>query len=176
MPIPKEQERLICPEGTYQAVCSGVWPIGVQKVVFSGVEKQLDQIYLRWELNALIDGGKYAGKRLTTFKKYTFSYHEKSSLRKDLKAWRGKDLTADEVHGFDLDNMLGMNCIIGIIHTEKNGNTYANISSIMATMPDMKPMVPELTPEAPEWVLDKRKQAIQEEPVVAEANESEVPF
>ena len=38
----------------------------------------------------------------------TPSLHEKANLRKTLKQWRGKDLTSEELRGFDTESMVGV--------------------------------------------------------------------
>jgi len=64
-------------------------------------------------------------------KRYTCSLHEKSGLCKDLEAWRGKPFTPEELLGFDLENLLGKPCMLSVIHVERNGSTYANVSGVM---------------------------------------------
>ena len=68
----------------------------------------------------------------TISKEYGFSLGEKSNLRRDLQAWRGKPFTSEELQGFNILNVLNKACQLQIIKEEKNGNTYNNISSIMA--------------------------------------------
>lgn len=60
------------------------------------------------------------------------SLGEKSNLRKDLQAWRGKQFTPEELEGFNLINILNKGCQLQILNTENNGKTYTNIVSIMA--------------------------------------------
>lgn len=69
--------------------------------------------------------------------RYTLSLNEKSNLRKHLESWRGRSFTADELKGFDLRNILGKPCLLNIVHNTKDGNTYANISSITPLMDGM---------------------------------------
>ena len=64
---------------------------------------------------------------------FTLSMHEKANLRKFLESWRGKGFTEDEAKEFDITKLLGIPCMINIIHKEaKNGNIYANISNVSA--------------------------------------------
>ena len=65
-------------------------------------------------------------------KDYTLSMHEKSNLRKDLESWRGKGFTQTEAEMFDITKLLGLPCMLNIIHktSKSSGNTYAAISGI----------------------------------------------
>ena len=66
----------------------------------------------------------------------TPSLHEKANLRKTLKQWRGKDLTSEELRGFDNESMVGQPAIIVVTHDERGDVTYANI---VAVTPDKDP-------------------------------------
>ena len=70
------------------------------------------------------------GDPMTVSKNFTVTLAEKSTLRKDLQTWRGKDFTADELRGFELKNVLGQWAMISVVETENNGNTYTNIANI----------------------------------------------
>ena len=70
------------------------------------------------------------GDPMTVSKNFTVTLAEKSTLRKDLQTWRGKDFTADELKGFELKNVLGQWAMISVVETENNGNTYTNIANI----------------------------------------------
>ena len=59
---------------------------------------------------------------------YTPSLNEKSALRKDLKKMMGRDLTANELDEFDLEDLIGHGIKLIIQHEHKDDKTYANIS------------------------------------------------
>ena len=151
--VSKPDEKLLTPAGTHQAVCSGVWDLGIQKISYKGIDKLRHQIYFRWELNEIIkEEGKYEGKRYVCGKKYTAILASKAHLYKDLVSWRGKPFSAEELEGFDLDKVLGANCLISIIHNETPDRTFANVDAVMPLAKGMIKMVPELTNDPPEWV------------------------
>lgn len=116
-------------EGTYPAVCYALIDNGMQ---YSEIyDKMSHKITLMWELEdefITIDG---KDEPRVVSKSYTLSLNEKAALRKDLVSWRGKEFTADELSGFDLTNILGAPCLLNIVHTTKDGKTYANIAGIM---------------------------------------------
>lgn len=164
------------PAGTYQAVCSGVYDIGKQKNEYKGEIKYIHQIIVRFELNKTIANGEYSGKRYTINKFYTASLHEKAALRKDLESWRGRPFTAEELKGFDVDNVIGANCLLGVVHTEKG---KAKIASISPIMDGMNKINPELDiKEIPEWVKKFKEKSIHDDYVEVPPtdNTEEVPF
>jgi len=62
---------------------------------------------------------------------YSLSLHEKSSFRRDLKAIRGRDLTAAEEKQFDVEAvLLGFPVQIIVMHEAKEDRVYAKISLI----------------------------------------------
>ena len=119
-------------EGTYCALCYGLIDIGyVYSEKFDNVSKKLRVL---WELigagTDTIDGVE-VNKVIS--KEYTASLNAKGNLRKDLRAWRGREFTDEELERFNLNNVLGAPCQIQIIHnTGNNGSTYANIAAIMS--------------------------------------------
>ena len=173
--------KLPLPEtGTVQGVCCGVWDIGLQKSNYKGVEKIKHQIVVAWEIDQLIDvpESEYNGKPYMLSKTYTLSLYENSNLRKDLESWRGKQFSEQEVNsGFDVSTLYGINCMLGIVHKvdERDASkVYANMSSILPPMRNMKKMIPVRAEDepAPKWVLEKKAAAVQEQDV----NPFDAPF
>jgi hypothetical protein len=135
------------PAGTHHMVCYGVVDEGTQDVEWQGQKKKLYKVRIFWEcpeerIDIERDGKKLNLPRVIS-KEYTLSLGDKASLRKDLVAWRGRDFTPDELEGFGLPNLIGANCLIQIVHIEKNGKTYANIASIAGLMKSMTKLKPE---------------------------------
>lgn len=143
----------LMPAGIYQAVCYGVWDLGNQKTVWNGQEKTQHKVVISWEINKTIESeGEYKGKRFVISNRYTFSLSEKSNLRKHLESWSGQSLKEYEDKGFDLEQLIGKNCMISIIHNEKGDKTYANVSAVLGCPDGTQKMIPENTTEPPEWV------------------------
>jgi hypothetical protein len=119
------------PAGSHIATCTAVIDLGTQESNFNGEIKRQRKLMLTFELNEEA-GLRDDGKRHAISKRYTASLHEKSSLRKDLIAWRGRDFSPEELLGFEVNNVAGKTCMISVAHVEKGGgSTYANIVSIM---------------------------------------------
>lgn len=128
--MPKETggDFEITPAGTFPATCYRVIDIGTQQVEYQGKIKHQHKIMLSWELT---DEKMPDGRPFSVHKRYTLSSSEKSSLRQDLESWRGVPFTEEDFGKFDLGNLLGKSCLMGIVHETKNGKTYSNISSIL---------------------------------------------
>lgn len=115
------------PVGTHPAVCVQVIDLGLQHSEFYG--KTAHKCLIGWELPGELDA---EGKPYMVFKRYTASTNKKATLRQHLEAWRGKPFTDAEVKAFDIKTIAGKPCLVNITHTETDGNTYANIASVMA--------------------------------------------
>lgn len=113
------------PEGLHQAVCVDVVDLGLVKGPFGEKHK----VEIRWQIDAV---NADTGRRFDVRRWYTLSLHEKSNLRKDLETWRGQKFTADELKGFDLERLIGVNCQVQVIHNlSDEGKTYANVQAIV---------------------------------------------
>jgi hypothetical protein len=134
-------------EGTYQAICVGVFDLGLQEKKWNGEVKQDHQVLILWEVDKRLTKGEFAGKRFLISKRYTKSLGEKSNLRKDLTSWRGKKFTEDELKAFDLEKIVGVNCLLTIIKNDK----YTNVGVVSKLMENQQPIAKELE-VIPEWI------------------------
>jgi len=165
------------PSGTHNAVVYAVWDIGYQKTTFNNVENVKHQVVISWEIDRTIQSdGEYKGKRFVISKKYTLSLSEKANLRKDLESWYGHSFKDYEKTGFDLEQLIGKGCMIGIVHTEKGDKTYANVSAVMALPTGIQAMKPENSIEPPEWVKKLQSEAINEQDRPATTQEIQQAF
>jgi hypothetical protein len=104
--------------------------MGTQQITFEGNVKHQHKVQLTFEI--LDDETrKDDGSPFTLSKRYTVSLYERADLRKALVSWRGKDFTAAELISFDLTTVLGKDAFLSVIHEEKKGRTYANITAVM---------------------------------------------
>jgi hypothetical protein len=116
-------------EGVHVAICYSVIDLGMQYSEMYSKSSRKILITLEISDETIAIEGKELPRAIS--KEYTLSLSEKSILRKDLEAWRGKAFTEAELEGFDLANIIGKGCQIQVIHKESGGKTYANIASIM---------------------------------------------
>lgn len=154
LPVESGGDFELAPADTHVATCYRVIDLGTQKVEFQGEAKFQHKIMISWELDVLMADGR----PFSIHKRYTFSSHEKANLRQDLESWRGVPFTPEDMGKFKLANLLGKSCLIGIVHTTKNGKTYANISSIMKLPKGMTP--PALVNELLEFDLGEFNQEV----------------
>ena len=133
-------------EGSYPSVCVGLIDLGMQNQEFEGRKKCSRQVTIIWELVGETIETSEGELPRTINKTYTASLHERSGLRKDLKSWRGREFTAEELKGFDLCNILGAPCLLQIVHKNTPNGTYANIAAIMSLPKGMPRPAPASAP------------------------------
>ncbi len=125
------------PPGAYIGRCFSLIDLGTQTTNGQFGEKRQHKIRIAWELfgddeqgNPLTMEVNGRTMPLTISKGYTVSLHEKSSLRRDLAAWRGRDFTEEEANAFDVSKLLGAYCMVNVVSTENNGKTYSNVAGL----------------------------------------------
>lgn len=111
--------------GLHQAVCVDVIDLGVQQTKFG----EKEQVKLVFQL----DEGKADGTPIYMPRTYTASLNIKATLRKDLKSWRGADLSPEERGGFDMEKLVGAQAQVNIEEFEKDGGEKG--TSIGAILP-----------------------------------------
>ncbi len=118
------------PAGTFIATCYRFIDLGTHVSEFNGDRKTRHEVMLSWELT---DEFIEPGRPFTINKRYTWSMHEKATLRKHLEAWRGVPFKDDDFDGdsrFDIKNIIGKPCTLTITHTAKEGKTYAGVGGV----------------------------------------------
>jgi len=135
--------------GMVQAVCRGIWDIGFQKGTWEGKEVIQPKIIISWEIDEIMGEGEFKGKRFTVNGFYTKSLGTKAKLRPLLESWRGRPFTEEELKGFDIEKIIGANCLLNLGES-KSGKVI--VLSVSPLMRNTEKMIPELTAEMPEWV------------------------
>jgi hypothetical protein len=126
----KEFEHLEA--GSHLARCSAVIAVGLQKNANFGDK---DTLYLRFEVPAerfeFTRNGEDVDEPGTIWPVYNNSHHEMAKLRQHIESWLGRSFTPEEeMTGFDLSTLIGLACIINVVHKESGGKTYANVKSV----------------------------------------------
>lgn len=124
------------PEGVHVMVCTRVIDLGTQKTEYQGETKFQRKIAISWEIpgeRTTVDG--HDAPMMHT-ERFTWSFHEKASLRKVLEAWRGMKFRDEDFRGkdggFHIAKLLGVPCMGQVMHEQApNGKTYANLASVM---------------------------------------------
>lgn len=135
------------PEGTFPATCFRFIDLGTQMNTFEGNKLQR-KIMLSWEITDP-DTLMTDGRPFTISSRFTWSTHEKATLRKTLESWRGKKFEDADFGqgGFDTHKLLGVGCFLSIVHAVKDGKTFANIAGVvklpngLSATPPQNPMV-----------------------------------
>ena len=117
----------------YRAVCLSIIDLGTQEKEWKGEKKKQRRARLTWELvdTREVFNPEKGEQPFVVSKEYTLSFHEKANLRADLKGWRGRDFTAEEMKNWDLDNILAAPCWITIDeYVGKDGTKRVGIGNI----------------------------------------------
>lgn len=153
-----DNKRTMVPEGSHVARCINYIDLGTADNEWKGEIKKRKRVILTFEFpehTAVFresDGPQPLGRSVT----YTNSLNEKSTLRKDLQAWRGKSFTAQELLGFDLDNVLGKPCLAMVQHDLKADGSKKDKIKGLSKLPDSL--------QAPEGSSEAWKYEIAEHP------------
>ncbi len=187
------------PAGVHQGVCYAIYDLGSQ--YSKQFDKTSHQCLLIFEIPSerieiQKDGQTLSLPRVVS-KNFTVSLGERANLRKYLESWRGRAFTAEELQGFDISKLIGVNGMVQVLHTSKDGKTYANISAILPLYKGMQKIDPENPTviyalengeppeETPKWIVEKihdsaewiaahsPKEEVDEQPPV---DDSDVPF
>lgn len=129
LPKPNEKSFELTPQGNHIAVCYRVIDLGTQAGEWMGKPNRKHKILISWEIpDELMDDGK----PFTISQRFTWSMAENASLRQVLESWRGRAFVETDfgANGFDIKNLLGVPCMLNVVHESKNGKTYDNIKSI----------------------------------------------
>jgi hypothetical protein len=121
----KKIEYTPAPEGLHPAVCCDVVDLGLQPTPWGEKEK----VEIRWQIEEVNPDND--NKPFDVRKRFTLSLHEKANLRSTLETWRGQKFSDEELEGFDLEKLVGVNCQVQIIHNIKDDNTYANVQAVV---------------------------------------------
>ena len=116
------------PQGLSEGIIYEVEDIGLQETPFGPKHK----IIIKTEsMQHKVKEGDQAGQPLTIWTRYNLSGHKNSQLRPCREAILGRQLTEDEAHKFDSDELIGVRVFYVIIHQQGNdGRMYAKIDSI----------------------------------------------
>jgi hypothetical protein len=111
------------PVGQFTGRITGVEDRGMIETTF-GTKRKLS-VKIECDSTTADDGAKY-----TIAKWFTVSSHPKSALSKFRVALLGRRLTPDEAAGLDQKELIGKRCGYMVVHTERDGTTYANIDQL----------------------------------------------
>lgn len=122
----KKIEYTPAPEGLHAAVCCDVVELGMQPTPWGEKEK----VEIRWQIEEInADNGN---KPFDVRKRFTLSLHEKANLRITLETWRARKFSDEELEGFDLEKLIGVNCQVQVMHNPRDdGGVFANVQAVV---------------------------------------------
>ncbi len=123
------------PEGTHVATCYSLLHLGHVPNTYPGAENPtINKIRLTWELPELLNVFKEGeeARPYSISQEYTLSMGDKANLRKAVESWLGKKFSDAEAVNFDVEELVGKSCMLGVVHIEtKAGNPFAVVNSVM---------------------------------------------
>lgn len=132
------------PAGLHNGVCVDVVDLGFEKNKFDATKPDVHKVRIIWEIDE--ENPDKPGERFTVAGKWTLSINQKASLRKFLVPWRGRDFTPEEEKAFDVEKLIGVPCLIQVLHNVgEDGATYANVSSVLPLQKGGKALKPSST-------------------------------
>jgi hypothetical protein len=127
---PKSKSSDPVPKGNHVARLYQIIHIGTNDFEYMGETKSSDKVRLTFELSnerkVFKEGDE--PKPYSISREFGFSMHTKSKLRPFVESMIGAPLFDKEADNFDFEDLLGRECLLNVVHEEKNGNVYANIA------------------------------------------------
>lgn len=125
----------LVPQGNHVARCVKMIELGTIPGEYMGQAKMFHKVRIGWELPLELRVFKEENgeQPMMIEKEYTLSLAENAHLRKDLKSWRGKDFTEAEAEAFDITKLLGVPCMLNVIHVQGKNDptkTYQQIAGV----------------------------------------------
>lgn len=125
--------------GSVQGVLAEVIDLGIISTEWKGEKRESHKCLLTFEIDETYER-EGREERLIVSRRFTASLNEKAALRQFLEGWRGRTFTDEELKGFDLEKLVGVNAILSLVHNTDGGKTYCNIDSATALLRNMEKM------------------------------------
>jgi hypothetical protein len=136
---PEQKYGPPAPVGVHAAVCVDEIDLGLVPNKFDPTQDPAPTVRLVWQ----IAEDQPNGEPYEVHRDYRASLHEKAALRKDLESWRGRPFNFDELVGFDLENVVGVHCMINMVEKmSQKGKKYTTIAAIMPLAKGMIKLAP----------------------------------
>lgn len=142
-PKPDNIERQLPPAGTHRAVLYKIINLGTLDTEWQGQAKKSHKIRLIWELSdeeVIYTTKDERGQEIektapfAVGRKFTLSMGDNSHLFPFVQGMIGVALTDDERYNFDIESLLGRECLITVVHAEYEGRKFAQVTNA-STLP-----------------------------------------
>lgn len=120
--------RILPPAGTHMARVINIIYLGTVKGNFGESYK----VRITWELptETHVFKEEDGAKPFSVSREVSLSMGTKSNLRPIVEGIIGVSLKDEEAYAFDVDEILGKECLITIVYDEGESGTYANVSTV----------------------------------------------
>lgn len=137
--VPPKSERKyeLAPEGTHVARIVQFYHIGTIPDTYQGKPRERNLVRFVFELPHETYEYEDEKKPHLLSLEYTLSLSSKANLRKMVESLEGRKLSEDEENTFDVEALVGKECMVQVTHVENNGKTYANVINVMPIMKGM---------------------------------------
>jgi len=131
----ESKPRELIPAGNYIGRCYKMLEIGTVEETVQGKLQNNRKARIGWELPTelkVFDETK-GEQPLVIDEEYNLYMNDKANLRKMLQSWRGQAFTEEQAKSFDITKLLGVPCMINIIHNPSKSDptkVYNKIASI----------------------------------------------
>ncbi len=142
MPIlaiaPEKKERELIKQGNHPAYLYSIVYLGTQISEYQGKETQRQRIWIEFEFPTITveyedkESGEKKSFVKTKGMELTLSLSEKGNLLPFIEGFIGRNLTAEELQGYDVCELIGKPALVNITHRQsKDGSkTYDTIASV----------------------------------------------
>jgi hypothetical protein len=132
-----------CPAAMHIARCIRIVDLGTKFDAMYGKEKH--EVFFMWEIPGELKTYTIKGQQgqpdkeviepFTIGRYYTMSLSEGANLRIMLESWRSRGFTATELDGFDPKVIVGVPCMINVIHKPHKKKAGVIVAAITAVTP-----------------------------------------
>lgn len=119
------------PAGSYPARLYSIIVIGTEFFEWMGEKKSSKKIRLTFELPTETKEFKEGDgeKPFVISQEFGFSMGKKSKMRPMVEGWLGKSFVSDdEAYEFDIESLLGKDCLLSVAENEKGYSFISNVS------------------------------------------------
>lgn len=127
------------PEGTGAAVLTVLAFLGLHESTWQGKPRTRELVGLSYELADRSEDGR----ALAVNEVVSVSFSEKAKLYARIKALCGG---REPPEGWDLAKLLGRPCLVTVVHSERDGYTYANVEAVSPMPRGMQAVAPSVQP------------------------------
>ena len=186
----QSKPKVLPPVGSLPARIYRIIYMGTVKGEYKGVQNESYKVNISWELPTKTHVFKEgeAAKPFVVSKQFSLSMGKKSSLRPVVEGMLGVSFHDDEAYSFDIDELLGQTCLIGIAHKDTPEGKKVELKSF-SQIPDGMTVPPAInTPVIlsyekfdkdvfmglPDWMTDMMKKTPEYQKLFGSQNTEEI--